>query len=218
MAKSNKPKGGKKTLKQIETFTPFPAPGDDLGFGHDQAKLLDGINTLLTAVGEDPKREGLIKTPGRFLKAFRFLTAGYDKSVDDVVNGALFDATHSDMVIVRRIEFYSLCEHHLVPFFGQCHVGYIPKKKIIGLSKMARIVDVFARRLQVQERLTNEIATTLMDILQPEGVGVVMEAQHMCMMMRGVEKQNSSTQTSSVLGEFRNASTRAEFFNLLKMT
>ncbi len=213
MAARTKNKG-----KQTAKLSTHPAYTEDFGFGEHQEKLLDGVGTLLTAIGENPGREGLVRTPGRFLKAFRFLTAGYQKSVDEVVNGALFDATHSDMVIVRRIEFYSLCEHHLVPFFGQCHVGYIPKKKIIGLSKMARIVDVFARRLQVQERLTNEIATTLMDILKPEGVGVVMEAQHMCMMMRGVEKQNSSTQTSSVLGEFRNPSTRQEFFNLLKMT
>ena len=187
-------------------------------FGEEDAALLTGVDALLRAIGEDPTREGLIKTPGRFLKAFRFLTTGYDKSVEGVVNGALFEATHSDMIIVRRIEFYSLCEHHLVPFFGQAHVGYIPKKKIIGLSKIPRIVDVFSRRLQVQERLTNEIAQTLMDILKPHGVGVVMEAQHMCMMMRGVEKQNSSTQTSSLLGEFRTPSTRQEFFNLIKMT
>ncbi len=215
-----RPKTKSKEKSKCASFAPHPAAAaaGALGFGEHEGKLLEGVETLLKAIGEDPKREGLIKTPGRFLKAFRFLTAGYDKSVDEVVNGALFEATHSDMVIVRRIEFYSLCEHHLVPFFGQCHVGYIPKKQIIGLSKMARIVDVFARRLQVQERLTHEVASSLMDILKPHGVGVVIEAQHMCMMMRGVEKQNSSTQTSSLLGEFRNPSTRQEFFNLIKMT
>jgi GTP cyclohydrolase I len=186
-------------------------------FEEYEEELLRGVGTLLKAVGEDPKREGLIKTPGRFIKTFRFLTAGYDESLEKIINGALFDSAQSDMIIVRRIEFYSLCEHHLVPFFGHCHVGYIPRKKIIGLSKIPRIVDLFSRRLQVQERLTSEIASTLMDVLKPLGVGVVMEAQHMCMMMRGVEKQSSSTQTSSVLGEFRQASTRQEFFNLIKM-
>ncbi len=187
-------------------------------FEKNEKALLQGVDTLLRSIGEDPKREGLVKTPGRYLKAFRFLTTGYDQSLEKLVNGALFDSSSTDMVIVRRIEFYSLCEHHLVPFFGQCHVGYIPKKKIIGLSKIPRIVDLFSRRLQVQERLTSEIATTLMTVLKPHGVGVVMEAQHMCMMMRGVEKQNSSTQTSSVLGEFRKPSTRQEFFNLIKMS
>ncbi len=196
---------------------PKVRPQTKTHFEEYEPELLTGVETLLRAVGEDPKREGLLKTPGRYIKAFRFLTAGYDGSLDKILNGALFDAAQSDMIIVRRIEFYSLCEHHLVPFFGHCHVGYIPNKKIIGLSKIPRIIDLFSRRLQVQERLTGEIASTLMEVLKPLGVGVVMEAQHMCMMMRGVEKQSSSTQTSSVLGEFRQPSTRQEFFNLIKM-
>jgi len=179
-------------------------------------KLVSHLKDLLTSVGEDPSRDGLQKTPDRFLKAFSFFTDGYKKSVHDVINGALFDAPYSEMVIVKNIELYSLCEHHLVPFFGKCHVGYIPQGKVLGLSKVARVVEVFARRLQVQERLTSQIADCLMKELNPLGVGVVIEAQHLCMMMRGVEKQNSSTLTSSLLGDFHQPATRAEFFNLIK--
>ncbi len=178
--------------------------------------LIHNISELLTAVGEDPTRDGLLKTPTRFLKAFKFLTQGYDKNPTEIIHQALFDAEYSEMVIVKNIELYSLCEHHLLPFFGKCHVAYIPNGKIIGLSKIPRLVDAFARRLQVQERLTSQIAEALMTHLKPLGVGVVMEANHLCMMMRGVEKQNSYTTTSSLLGDFRNPATRTEFFNLIK--
>ena len=184
--------------------------------GDIDVKLVANMKELLSSVGEDPAREGLVRTPTRFLKAFQFFTHGYHQSVDQVINGALFDAPYSEMVIVKNIELYSLCEHHLLPFFGKCHVGYIPQGKVIGLSKIPRVVDVFARRLQVQERLTSQIAECLMEKLNPLGVGVVIEAQHLCMMMRGVEKQNSSTQTSSLLGDFHGSATRAEFFNLIK--
>jgi GTP cyclohydrolase IA len=193
-----------------------PIPDGEQPIFPDQEELLSNVGSLLKAVGEDPNREGLVRTPYRHLKAFRFLTHGYSVSIDKVVNGALFDVDYSEMVIVRNIEFYSLCEHHLLPFFGKCSVGYLPKGKILGLSKIPRIVDVFARRLQVQERLTSEISNCLMELLNPHGVGVVMEASHLCMMMRGVEKQNAFAQTSTLLGDFRNPATRAEFFNLIK--
>jgi GTP cyclohydrolase I len=179
-------------------------------------ELTSNINSLLEAVGEDPSRDGLIKTPTRFLKAFKFLTQGYEKNPVEIIQQALFEADYSEMVIVKNIELYSLCEHHLLPFFGKCHVAYIPNGRIIGLSKIPRLVDAFARRLQVQERLTSQIAQALMDHLNPLGVGVVMEASHLCMMMRGVEKQNSFTTTSALLGDFRNPATRTEFFNLIK--
>ena len=175
------------------------------------------LSDILVALKEDPKREGLVDTPKRFAKSMHFLTSGYRTSVDEVVGSALFKAESSEMVIVRDIELYSLCEHHMLPFFGKAHVGYIPNKKIIGLSKIPRIVDVFARRLQVQERMTAQIADALMEILDPLGVAVVIEAAHFCMMMRGVEKQNSKTITSAMRGEFYSASdTRKEFLELLK--
>ena len=175
------------------------------------------IHDIIVELGDDPEREGLIKTPERVERSLRFLTRGYHQKLEDVVNGALFEAESDDMVIVRDIEFYSMCEHHMLPFFGKCHVGYIPNKKIIGLSKVARIVDMFARRLQVQERLTKDISHALMDILDAEGVGVVMDAQHLCMQMRGVEKQNSITTTSSMLGSFRRElATRNEFTRLIR--
>ena len=175
------------------------------------------IRDIIIELGEDPKREGLVKTPERVERSLRFLTRGYHQKLEEVVNGALFEAESDDMVIVRNIEFFSMCEHHMLPFFGKCHVGYIPKGKIIGVSKIARIVDMFARRLQVQERLTKEISHALMDILGAEGVGVVMDAQHLCMQMRGVEKQNSVMTTSSMLGSFRRElATRNEFTRLIR--
>ena len=175
------------------------------------------IRDIIVELGEDPEREGLVKTPERVERSLRFLTRGYHQNLEEVVNGALFEAESDDMVIVRNIEFFSMCEHHMLPFFGKCHVGYIPGKKIIGVSKIARIVDMFARRLQVQERLTKEISHALMDILDAEGVGVVIDAQHLCMQMRGVEKQNSVMTTSSMLGSFRRElATRNEFTRLIR--
>lgn len=171
---------------------------------------------FLTKVGENPKREGLKDTPARAAKAFEFLTSGYRQDLDKVVNNALFKTDSDDMVIVKNIELYSMCEHHILPFIGKCHVAYIPDGKVIGLSKVARIVDVFARRLQIQENLTRDISQTIQKYTGARGVGVVIKAQHLCMMMRGVEKQNSIMTTSSMLGLFRkNASTRAEFLNLI---
>jgi GTP cyclohydrolase I len=178
--------------------------------------LTESVRNLLLSAGENPDREGLIDTPKRHLKSFAFMTSGYQQDVRKLINDALFESSSQNMVIVKDIEFYSLCEHHLVPFFGKCHVAYIPNKKIVGLSKIPRIVDAFARRLQVQERLTKQIADCLMEHLSPLGVSVVMEANHLCMMMRGVEKQGALTITSSVLGDFENPVTRAEFFTLLR--
>jgi GTP cyclohydrolase I len=175
------------------------------------------IAQLLRQLGEDPAREGLLDTPKRVEKALKFLTSGYTADVDEVINNALFTVDYSEMVIVKDIDFYSLCEHHLLPFFGKCHVAYIPSKKVIGLSKIPRLVDVFARRLQVQERLTHQIAEVIRDKIQPLGVAVVMEGTHLCMAMRGVEKQNSFAVTSAMLGAFRdNARTRMEFLELVK--
>jgi GTP cyclohydrolase I len=172
---------------------------------------------ILEEIGEDPTREGLIKTPHRAAESIKFLTRGYHQDVHTILNGAIFEEPYDDMVIVKDIEFYSLCEHHLLPFFGRCHVGYLPNGRIIGVSKIARVVDMFSRRLQVQERLTHQIAHAIQDALNPKGVGVVMEAQHLCMMVRGVEKQNSKMMTSSVLGLFRSDTrTREEFLNLVK--
>jgi len=180
--------------------------------------MQDLIRQLLAELGEDPSREGLVNTPKRVEKALRFLTGGYDANVQNVLNGALFTVDYSEMVIVKDIDFYSLCEHHLLPFFGKCHVAYIPTTKVIGLSKIPRLVDVFSRRLQVQERLTNQIADTIRDAVNPMGVAVVMEATHLCMSMRGVEKQNSFCVTSAMLGIFRdNARTRMEFLELIKL-
>ena len=175
------------------------------------------IRQLLAELGEDPSREGLLNTPKRIEKSLRFLTSGYDADVDAVLNNALFTVDYNEMVIVKDIDFYSLCEHHLLPFFGKCHVAYIPNGRVLGLSKIPRIVDIFARRLQVQERLTNQIAETILEKVKPLGVAVVTEAAHLCMSMRGVEKQNSVAVASAMLGAFRNdARTRAEFLDLIK--
>ena len=171
---------------------------------------------LLSKIGEDPNREGLINTPDRAAKAMDFLTQGYRQNIEDVINDAIFTVEDNHMIIVKDIELYSLCEHHMLPFFGKCHIGYIPEGKVLGVSKLARIVDLFARRLQIQERLTNQVANSIMNSIAPEGVGVVIEAQHLCMMMRGVEKQNSCMVTSAMLGSFRNEqSTRNEFLQLI---
>lgn len=172
---------------------------------------------LLSCIGEDQNREGLIKTPARAAKAMEFLTRGYKQKLEEVVNGAIFSSESDEMILVKDIELYSLCEHHLLPFIGKCHVGYMPKGKIIGLSKIARIVDLYARRLQVQENLTSQIANGIMQVLGAAGVAVVIEAQHLCMMMRGVQKQNSVMKTSCLLGTFRESpSTRSEFLSLIK--
>ena len=183
----------------------------------DEAALRDAVRTQLAALGEDPAREGLLKTPERVAQALRFLTEGYRQDVDTVINEALFTVDYSEMVIVKDIDFYSLCEHHLLPFFGRCHVAYVPRDRVIGLSKLPRLVEVFARRLQVQERLTCQIAETLDAKLDPLGVAVVMEGTHLCMAMRGVEQQNSRAITSAMHGLFRSdARTRMEFLNLLR--
>jgi GTP cyclohydrolase I len=179
--------------------------------------MQETIRQLLTDLGEDPNREGLASTPKRVERSLRFLTSGYAEDVDAMLNDALFSVDYNEMVIVSDIDFYSLCEHHLLPFFGKCHVAYIPNGKVVGLSKIPRLVDIFARRLQVQERLTSQIAHTLRDKIQPLGVAVVTEATHLCMAMRGVEKQNSLAVTSAMLGAFRDdARTRGEFLDLIR--
>ncbi|MBN1465463.1 GTP cyclohydrolase I FolE [candidate division KSB1 bacterium] len=180
-------------------------------------KIEAAILAILTDVGEDPQREGLLRTPHRVAKAYEFLTKGYKADLDAIVNNAIFSEECNEMVVIRNIEFYSLCEHHMLPFFGKAHVAYLPKGKIIGLSKVPRIVDMFARRLQVQERMTNQIATTIDEILKPYGVAVVMEGKHLCMMMRGVEKQNSYVTSSAMLGTFKDErATRMEFLSLIR--
>ena len=175
------------------------------------------IRSLLAEVGENPEREGLLKTPARVAESMRFLTGGYEEDISEIINEAVFEGeAYDEMVLVKDIEFYSLCEHHMLPFFGQCHIAYMPDQKIVGLSKIPRLVDVFARRLQVQERLTTQIAQILEDVLKPKGVAVVMEGEHLCMMMRGVEKQNSVMTTSAMKGIFRKEiNTRSEFLNLI---
>jgi GTP cyclohydrolase I len=174
------------------------------------------VREVLRAVGEDPNRDGLVRTPERAAKALRYLTSGYSSDVRQIVNGALFDVQYDEVVIVRDIEFFSLCEHHLLPFFGKMHVAYLPDEKVIGLSKIPRLVDVFARRLQIQERLTQQVAETIQELVNPRGVGVICEARHFCMMMRGVEKQHSGAITSAMLGAFRdNKETRNELLSLV---
>ena len=180
------------------------------------AELSEAFSQIITGVGENSHREGLRDTPKRASKAWEFLTQGYSQSLDYIINGAIFMSEMDEMIIVKHIELYSLCEHHLLPFFGKCHVAYLPQGRIIGLSKIARIVDLFARRLQVQESLTHQIAECLMEVTNASGVGVIVEAQHLCMMMRGVEKQNSVMTTSMMLGSMRSSTTRNEFLNLVK--
>lgn len=182
--------------------------------------MSDGIEPLvermLAELGEDPQREGIVKTPGRVARSMRFLTQGYDQDPAEVIGGALFTEQYEEMIVIKDIDFYSLCEHHMLPFFGKAHVAYIPSGRIVGISKIARLVEVFARRLQVQERLTNQIANTMMEQLQPAGVAVVVEGEHLCMRMRGVEMQNSMVVTSAVLGIFRSSQeTREEFMSLV---
>jgi GTP cyclohydrolase I len=192
------------TLHELdETVTPDP--------------LEEKVHAFLRELGEDPGRDGLLKTPQRVAKSLRFLTSGYHQDIEKVLNGALYEVAYDEMVIVKDIEVFSLCEHHLLPFFGRCHVAYIPTQKVIGLSKIPRLVDVFARRLQVQERLTTQIAETIMAKIKPQGVAVVIEARHLCMIMRGVEKQNSVAVTSAMLGVFRDCEqTRSEFLRLIR--
>jgi GTP cyclohydrolase I len=183
---------------------------------NNDGEIAARMREILEQLGEDPSREGLVRTPERAEKALKFLTSGYQTNIDDIVNGALFKVKYDEMVIVKDIEFFSMCEHHILPFYGKIHVAYLPTDRVIGLSKIPRIVDMFARRLQVQERLTQEIAETLQHVLDPKGVGVICEARHFCMMMRGVEKQHSGTVTSAMLGAFRNQKeTRDEFLSLV---
>lgn len=179
--------------------------------------IADLVRKMLLRLGEDPNREGLLKTPERFETALRFLTSGYAQDSDKILNGAMFKVCYDEMVVVKDIEVYSVCEHHLLPFFGKCHVAYLPNKKVVGLSKIARLVNMYARRLQIQERLTSQIAEAINEKLNPQGVGVIIEARHLCMVMRGVEKQNSMAVTSAMLGQFRESKhTRDEFLSLVR--
>jgi len=197
----------------INRFAPHPAPGR---FDAGELTMQELVERQLELIGEDPTREGLLRTPQRVADSLEWLTRGYTMDINDVIGDAVFTEDHDNMVLVRDIEFYSMCEHHMLPFFGKVHIAYIPDGTIIGLSKLPRIVEMFSRRLQVQERLTEQVAEALQSVLRPRGVGVVIEAVHLCMMMRGVEKQNSSTTTSAVRGEFRDCPmTRNEFWHLV---
>jgi GTP cyclohydrolase IA len=183
----------------------------------DARRIACHVREIIKLVGEDPNREGLRKTPERYEKALKFLTSGYHQNAENILNGATFSVSYDEMVVVKDIEFFSLCEHHLLPFFGKCHVAYLPNKRVIGLSKVARLVNMFARRLQIQERLTSQIAAAIQDKISPEGVGVIIEARHLCMQMRGVEKQHGQAVTSAMLGGFRhNKQTRDEFLSLVR--
>ena len=198
------------SISRLEDLPPVSPP-------HDIAVMTNLVSQLLKALGESPGRNGLLKTPERVAKALLFMTKGYHEDIERLLNGALFPIEYDEMVIVKDIDFFSMCEHHMLPFFGKCHVGYLPNKKVVGLSKIPRVVDAFARRLQVQERLTTQIAETLKRKLDAHGVAVVMEARHLCMMMRGVEKQNTLAVTSSMLGAFRTQDqTRNEFLKLIR--
>jgi GTP cyclohydrolase I len=183
----------------------------------DAKRIACYVREIIKLIGEDPNREGLRKTPERYEKALKFLTSGYLQNAENILNGATFSVAYDEMVVVKDIEFFSLCEHHLLPFFGKCHVAYLPNKRVIGLSKVARLVNMFARRLQIQERLTSQIAAAIQDKISPEGVGVIIEARHLCMQMRGVEKQHGQAVTSAMLGGFRhNKQTRDEFLSLVR--
>jgi GTP cyclohydrolase IA len=207
--KSNAEIDSQKLAKRNNTRTPSAPAGED--------RLERNVREMIELLGEEPSRSGLLKTPQRVAHSLRFLTSGYRQDPDKILNGALYEVSYDEMVIVKDIEIFSLCEHHLLPFFGRCHVAYIPSKRVIGLSKIPRLVDAFARRLQIQERLTNQIAHTIMESIHPLGVGVVIEARHLCMIMRGVEKQNSIAVTSAMLGVFRTAQrTREEFLTLVR--
>jgi GTP cyclohydrolase IA len=189
---------------------------DSFGIAKHES-VADLVRKIIKIVGEDPEREGLRKTPERYEKALKFLTSGYHQNADSILNGATFSVCYDEMVVVKDIEFFSLCEHHLLPFFGKCHVAYLPNKRVIGLSKVARLVNMFARRLQIQERLTSQIAKAIEEKISPEGVGVIVEARHLCMQMRGVEKQHGQAVTSAMLGAFRqNKQTRDEFLSLVR--